>query len=90
MNSQYGCRYVGTARESRVVFPSLQSVKDMNKKFVTRGSLAYVSFDDILVSRWKDNNIVIILSTDVDVGDDQYDKEVKRKVLVTFPSVIAE
>lgn len=94
LRSQYGCRYVGTARENRVGFPPLQSVKDMNKKSVPRGTLEYVSSDGILIARWKDNSIVTILSTDVGVeplGEiDRYSKEVKKKVPVTCPYVIAK
>ena len=92
LRSQYGCRYVGTARENRVGFPPLRSVKEMNKKSVPRGSLDYVSSDGILVARWKDNNIVTMLSTDVGVepiGEvERYDRGVKKRVPVPCPYVI--
>ena len=85
LRSQYGCRYVGTARENRVGFLPLQFVKEMNKKSVPRGTLDYVSSDGILVARWKDNNIVTMLSTDVGVepiGDvERYDRGSRRGFL---------
>ncbi|XP_066941185.1 piggyBac transposable element-derived protein 3-like [Macrobrachium rosenbergii] len=92
LRSQYSCWYVGTARDNRVGYPPLQSVKDMTKNSVARGTLDYVSSDGILVARGKDNRIVTILSTDVGVEPvcevERYDKEVKNKVPVQCPNVI--
>ncbi|XP_064091284.1 piggyBac transposable element-derived protein 3-like [Macrobrachium nipponense] len=86
LRSQYSCWYVGTARDNRVGYPPLQSVKNMTKNSVTRGTHDYVSSDGILVVRWKDNSIVTILSTDVGVEPvcevEMYDKEAQKKVPV--------
>ncbi|XP_064120720.1 piggyBac transposable element-derived protein 3-like [Macrobrachium nipponense] len=92
LRSQYSCWYVGTARDNRVGYPPLQTVKDMTKNSVPRSTLDYVSADGILVAKWKDNSIVTILSTDVGVEPvcevQRYDKEAKKKVLVQCPNVI--
>ncbi|XP_064088448.1 piggyBac transposable element-derived protein 3-like [Macrobrachium nipponense] len=92
LRSQYGCRYVGTARENRVGHPPLTSVKEMNKKATQRGRLDYVSSDGTLVARWKDNSVVTILSSDVGVEPmgtvERYDRAAKKKVPIPCPSVI--
>ncbi|XP_066957626.1 LOW QUALITY PROTEIN: piggyBac transposable element-derived protein 3-like [Macrobrachium rosenbergii] len=94
LRSQYQCRYVGTARENRVGFPPLMTVKDMSKKTVARGTLDFVSSEGILAARWKDNNIVTVLSTDVGVEPvadiQQYNREEKKKVGVPCPNVITK
>ena len=85
---------MGTTKESRDGFPHLQSVMNMKKKSVPRGTLEYLSSDGVLVARWKDSNVVTILSTDIGVeplGEiDRYDKEVKGEIPVTSSSVIAK
>ncbi|XP_068213862.1 piggyBac transposable element-derived protein 3-like [Palaemon carinicauda] len=86
--SEYGCRYVGTARENRVGQPPMKSVKEMSKKTTQRGKLDYVSTDSILVARWKDNRIVTILSTEPMGTVDCYDRAQKRKVPIPCPSAI--
>ncbi|XP_068213877.1 piggyBac transposable element-derived protein 2-like [Palaemon carinicauda] len=84
LRSEYGCRYVGTARENRVGQPPIKSVKEMSKKTTQRGTLDYVSSDGILVARWRDNKIITILSTDVGVEPmgtvERYDRAQKEKV----------
>ncbi|KAK4322795.1 hypothetical protein Pmani_006462 [Petrolisthes manimaculis] len=67
LRSQYGCRYVGTARENRISHLPLRPVKEMEKKSVRRGELDYVSSEGILAARWKDNRVVTVLSTDVGI-----------------------
>ena len=64
LREQYGCRYVGTARENRVENPPITPSRDLNKKQVERGTLDYSSTSGILVARWKDNKVVTMVSTD--------------------------
>ena len=90
---QRNCRYTGTAREARVGNPPLKSIQDMKRKAVGRGEYSYItSDDDILAVRWKDSNIVTLLSTDVGVNPAakclRYSKETKKKEEVNCPSVI--
>ena len=92
LREQYGCRYVGTARENRVGHPPIESVKAMDKKAVPKGKLHYVSSEGVLVARWKDNSIVTILSTDVGIEPMKsvlrYDRTAKKKVEVPCPEVV--
>ncbi|KAK3892433.1 hypothetical protein Pcinc_003666 [Petrolisthes cinctipes] len=94
LKEKYGCRYVGTARPNRIGDPPLRAVKDMEKKSVPRGALDYHSTDGILALRWKDNKIVTVISSDAGVEPLKtvlrYDREQKKKVEVTCPSVIKE
>lgn len=94
LRGHYGCRYVGTARPNRIGYPPLMSVKDMEKKAVPRGTHDSCSSDGILAMRWKDNKVVTVLSSDAGVEPVRtvlrYNKEHKKKVEVSCPSVIKE
>ena len=87
------CRYTGTAREARIGKPPLKSIPEMNKKAVLRGAYCHMISDDgILAVRWKDNNAVTILSTDIGVNPVtkclRYSKDTKKKEEVDCSSVI--
>ena len=88
------CRYVGTVRVNRVGNAPLMPTKDMDKKSVPRGKSDYSSTNGILALRWKDNKIVTVLSSDAGFEPvktvKRYDKNAKKKVDVTCPSVIKE
>ncbi|KAF3837702.1 hypothetical protein F7725_009470 [Dissostichus mawsoni] len=57
-----------TARDNRIGKPPLKSIKEMEKKAVSRGTCDYIMSDDgILAVRWKDNRTVSLLSTDMGV-----------------------
>ena len=59
-------RYTGTCRENWVSNPPLMTKKEMEKKSVPRGTYDYAcTDDDILVLKWKDNNIVTLDSNDL-------------------------
>lgn len=92
LKTKYNCRYVGTARENRIGYPPLKSVKDMEKKNVPRGELNYCSSQGMLVARWKDNKIVTILSSDAGIEPTshvlRYDKTTREKKEVPCPDVI--
>ncbi|KAK3889044.1 hypothetical protein Pcinc_006920 [Petrolisthes cinctipes] len=89
-----GIRYTGTARENRIGNPPLKSAKEMEKKAVPRAPVPrgsagdctydYLTTDDgILVLRWKDNEPVTVLSTDLGLEPvskcKKYSKDTKRK-----------
>ncbi|KAM4578002.1 piggyBac transposable element-derived protein 3-like [Fundulus diaphanus] len=89
----HNCRYTGTARDNRIGKPPLRTIKDMEKKAVTRGTCDYVTSDDgILAVRWKDNKTVTLLSTDMGVGPMstviRYCSESKKREPVNCPAVI--
>lgn len=46
--------------DNRIGKPPLKSIKELEKKAVSRGT----SDDGILALRWKDNKIITLLSTD--------------------------
>ncbi|KAK1903604.1 PiggyBac transposable element-derived protein 2 [Dissostichus eleginoides] len=87
------CRYTGTARDNRIGKPPLKSIKEMEKKAVSRGTCDYIMSDDgILAVRWKDNRTVSLLSTDMGVEPMssviRYCSETKTKEPVSCPAVI--
>ena len=92
LREQYGCRYVGTARENRVENPPITPSRDLNKKQVERGTLDYSSTSGILVARWKDNKVVTMVSTDSGIDPmgtvKRYDRAEKKKIDVACPDVI--
>lgn len=49
-----------TVSDNRIGKPPLKSIKELEKKAVSRGT----SDDGILALRWKDNKIITLLSTD--------------------------
>ena len=63
LRDHYKCRYVGTAKENRVGNPPITASHELNKKQVGRGTLDYSSTDGILVTPWKDNKVVTMVST---------------------------
>ncbi|MPC64823.1 hypothetical protein E2C01_058944 [Portunus trituberculatus] len=57
--------YVGTARVNRVGCAPLMFTKEMDKKAVPRGKYDYYSSNGIFALRWKDDETVTLLSSDV-------------------------
>ncbi|XP_036008037.1 piggyBac transposable element-derived protein 3 [Fundulus heteroclitus] len=54
----HNCRFTGTARDNRIGKPPLRTIKDMEKKAVTRGTCDYVTSDDgILAVRDKHRHL---------------------------------
>ena len=88
----YGCRYVGTVKESRVGNPPITASHDLNKNQVERGTLDYSSTDGILVTRWKDGKVVTMVSTEAGIEPmgtlRRYDHQEKNKINVKCPDVI--
>jgi len=87
------CRYTGTARGGRIGRPPLKAVKELEKKTVPRGTCDYVTSDDgILAVRWKDNQTVTLLSTDVGVEPMSSVvgrcRETETKTPVSCPAVV--
>ena len=73
---------MGTAKENRVGNPPITASHEWNKKQVERGTLDYSSTDGILVTRWKDNKVVTMVSTDAGiepmVAVRRYDRKEKK------------
>ena len=67
LRDHYKCRYVGTAKENRVGNPPITASHELNKKQVGRGTLDYSSTDGILVTPWKDNKVVTMVSTNAGI-----------------------
>lgn len=92
LSSRYSCRYVGTARTTRVGDPPLQPAPEMKKKAVPRGTLEYASTNGVLAVRWKDNKVVTMISTADGIEPittvKRYDKDAKAKIDVSCPNVI--
>ena len=92
LRDHYQCRYVGTARENRVGNPPITASHELNKKQVERGTLDYSSTDGILVTRWKDNKVVTMVSTDAGIEPmgavRRYDRKEKKKIDVKCPDEI--
>ena len=92
LREEYSCRFVGTAKVTRVGNPPLQTREEMKKKNVPRGTLDYASTKGVLAVRWKDNKVVTMISTADGIEPlstvKRYDKDAKAKIDVSCPDVI--
>ena len=83
LKNEYNRMYTGTARGNRIGNPGLLSTVEMNKKSCQRGSSDYKSKDGIIAVKWKDNNVVTLLSSECGMEPTtaicRYDKKNKTK-----------
>ena len=96
LRDHYKCRYVGTAKENRVGNPPITASHELNKKQAEMETLDYSSTDGILVTRWKDNKVVTMVSTNAGIepmarwkGNKpmgavrRYDRKEKKKIMLS-------
>ena len=92
LKTQYGCRYVGTARVSRIGKPPLMDAADFDD--TPRGTIDFCTSEGILALRWKDNKVVTVLSTDIGISPagevKRFNNRLKKKVDIACPGVIKE
>lgn len=86
-------QYIGTARDGKIGSPSLKIIKDREKKSYLCGARDYASSDDdILAVRWKDIEVVTLVSANLGVDPVStcqcFCKKTKKKDDLSYPNVI--